>query len=279
MGSKRERITLQEAAARLGIHYMTAYRYIRTGRLPASRDGVQWKIDPADLAKLRAPTQVPSGRAARRRDGTKRLAGRMVAGDEAGAWSVVESALSSGVEPADVYLDLLVPALRQVGDGWEAGVLTVADEHRATGVAQRLVGRLGPRFARRGRKRGTVVLGVPAGDPHALPSAILADLLRGVGFDALDIGADAPAESFVDTARQANRLVALMIGPTTGAASQVRRTVRAIRAAGIAVPVLVGGAAVRDEDDARRLGADGWSGRDGRAAVEAVERLATRSAS
>ena len=30
-------ITLQEAADRLGVHYMTAYRYVRTGRMPATR--------------------------------------------------------------------------------------------------------------------------------------------------------------------------------------------------------------------------------------------------
>ena len=61
-------------------------------------------------------------------------------------------------------------------------------------LAQRLIGRLGPRFARRGRKRGVVVLGAPPGDPHSLPTAIVGDLLRGVGFEVLDMGANAPAE-------------------------------------------------------------------------------------
>jgi methanogenic corrinoid protein MtbC1 len=85
----------------------------------------------------------------------------MIAGDEAGAWAIVEAALASGAEAADVYLDVLLPALESVGDGWAAGRISVADEHRATVVAQRLIGRLGPRFARRGRKRGVVVLGAP----------------------------------------------------------------------------------------------------------------------
>src|SRR4029077_16129609 len=90
-----------------------------------------------------------------------------------------------------------------------AGELTIADEHRATAIALRLVGRLGPRFARRGRKRGTVVVGAPAGEQHALPSAILADLLRGVGFEVLDMGANTPAASFAETAKEANRLLPL----------------------------------------------------------------------
>ena len=45
------RISLQEAADALGVHYMTAYRYVRTGRLPAVKDGAEWRVDPADLAE------------------------------------------------------------------------------------------------------------------------------------------------------------------------------------------------------------------------------------
>ena len=194
---------------------MTAYRYVRTGRLPARREGVQWMVDPAELAKMRPPERTTRGHGTVRSEGPAKLAARMAAGDEAGAWGVVEAALASGVEAADIYLDLLVPALEVVGEGWAAGELTVADEHRATAVALRLVGRLGPRFARRGRKRGTVVVGAPAGEQHGLPSAILADLLRGVGFEVLDMGANTPAASFAETAREANRLVAIAIAITT----------------------------------------------------------------
>ena len=45
---------LQEAADRLGVHYMTAYRYVRTGRLPATRIGSQWWVDPGDLKEAGA---------------------------------------------------------------------------------------------------------------------------------------------------------------------------------------------------------------------------------
>jgi methanogenic corrinoid protein MtbC1 len=199
----------------------------------------------------------------------------MIAGDEAGAWGVVEAALASGVEAADVYLDLLVPALEAVGEGWAAGELTVADEHRATAIAFRLVGRLGPRFARRGRKRGTVVVGAPAGEQHGLPSALLADLLRGVGFEVLDMGANTPAASFAETAKDANRLVAIAIAITTpGGDSAVRAAVKALREADLGVSILVGGAGVHDRAHALRLGADEWSGLDGRSALVAIERVA-----
>ena len=275
MTGARRPITLQEAADRLGVHYMTAYRYVRTGRLPARREGVQWMVDPAELGKMRSPERMTRGHGTVRAEGPGKLVARMVAGDEAGAWGVVEAALASGVEAADVYLDLLVPALEAVGDGWAAGELTVADEHRATAIAFRLVGRLGPRFARRGRKRGTVVVGEPPGEQHGLPSAILADLLRGVGFEVLDMGANTPATSFAETAQDANRLVVIAIAITTpGGDSAVRAVVKALRQAGLAVPILVGGAAVGDRAHALRLGADEWSGVDGRSALVAIERIA-----
>jgi excisionase family DNA binding protein len=82
-----DRITLHEAAARLGVHYMTVYRYVRTGRLPATRDGVQWLVDPADLARV-TPGRQERGRA--RAAAPSTLAARLIAGDEAGSWSLLE---------------------------------------------------------------------------------------------------------------------------------------------------------------------------------------------
>src|ERR1700761_7767364 len=241
-----EPISLREAARRLGVHYMTAYRYVRTGRLTARRDGQEWLIDPADLDLVRPPGPAGPGPHVRPApfDRVPLLRARMVAGDEAGAWLIVDEALAAGMEPAGIHLDLLVPVLRSVGDGWAEGTISVAAEHRASAVAQRIVGRLGPQFARRGRKRGTVIIGGPAGDQHSLPGAIVADLLRGQGFDVIDLGANTPAESFAETAAGADRLVTVVLGVTgPGLDDAARSAVAALRQAGVTVPVLAGGGA------------------------------------
>jgi excisionase family DNA binding protein len=275
-----DRIGLREAAQRLGVHYMTVYRYVRTGRLPAERDGAQWMVDPADLTRMRAPGPAPRGSGAARSEGSARLVSRMVAGDEAGAWNTVEAALTSSLEPAQIYPELLVPALRDIGTRWASGELSIADEHGATAVAQRIVGRLGPRLARRGRKRGTIVLGAAPGDEHGLPCAIVADLLRHERFVALDLGANVPPESFLDAARNSSGLVAVMIGATTpGREQAVLASVRALRAGDVTAPILVGGGAVESEAHARRVGADGWSGPDADSAVEAAADAARRAGS
>jgi len=276
MARARELITLHEAAERLGVHYMTAYRYVRTGRLAAERDGVQWRVDVRELDRFSndAADPAPGRRSPRRASvGSPRtLARLLMAGDETASWTFVENALTGALEPSQVYVELLAPALGIVGADWAAGRVSVADEHRATVVAQRLIGRLGPRFARRGRKRGSVVVAAPAGERHALPSAMLADLLRGAGFEVIDLGADVPPESVVDAARRANRLLAVAVGATAaGNERSIRAAVRALRNAGVAVPILVGGAAITDEAKAFALGADAWTGPDGASALSALE--------
>src|SRR5579885_1000145 len=153
------RVGLREAAERLGVHYMTAYRYVRTGRLRATLEGASWTVDPADLAafeKGRLTPPPPAGDRRRRQARPGRLAQRMAAGDEGGSWVIIEEALASDAGPGEIYTELLVPALRHIGDAWANGTMTVADEHRASAVGLRLMGRLGPRFARRGRTRGGV---------------------------------------------------------------------------------------------------------------------------
>jgi excisionase family DNA binding protein len=267
------RITLHEAADRLGVHYMTAYRYVRTGRLPAERHGARWLVDPIQLERLAAqPSPRARGRA--RAAAPAALAGRLVAGDEAGAWAIVESTLASGADADDVLVDVVAAAMREIGDGWAAGSLDVSDEHRASVLVQRIIGRLGPRFTRRGRKRGMIVLGAPEGEEHALPCAILADLLRARRFEVHDLGADTPADSFPVAAHHAQRLVAVMIGVTTqGRDGAAAAAIAALRRTGLTVPLFAGGAAITDPDHARRLGADHWTGGDGRAAVEALERV------
>jgi methanogenic corrinoid protein MtbC1 len=63
-----------------------------------------------------------------------------------------------------------------------------------------------------------------------------------------------------------------MIGATTGGRDRaIRTSIRTLREGGVDAPVLVGGGAIYDDEHARRLGADAWSGRDAASAVAAVE--------
>lgn len=268
-------LSLQEAADRLGVHYMTAYRYVRLGLLPAAKEGSTWRVATADLDRLTGPDGLASKGRGRRDPApwASRLERRLVAGDEVGAWGVVEAALAAGTDPPAIYLDVLAPAMAAIGDAWASGEVDVSVEHRASGIVLRLVGRLGPRFARRGVSRGCVLLAAPQGDLHGLPVALAADLVRGAGFDAEDLGADLPPTSLVAAAARTQRLVAVALAATTpDNRPAVEEAVRCVREIVEGVPVLLGGGAVPNEAAARGLGADGW-GRDGAALVDLLEAL------
>lgn len=281
-GSRSGLLSLREAAERLGVHYMTAYRYVRTGRLPATQVGTQWWVDPQDLAGARAGAGVAGQPRAQTRRSTRvaaarQLEGRLVAGDEPGAWAIVEGRLGSGTNPDDVLLDELGLAMRSVGDGWEAGDYSVDDEHRASGVATRVVARLGPRFTKRGPKAGSVILGTPPHELHGLPTAMAANVLRGRGYDVVDLGADVPADAFGAAVTKTARPLAVAVAVTTGNHDRsVRGIVRAVEKASPGLPVLVGGAGIAGEQHAARLGAR-WSGGDARRLGEVVEELDRRS--
>ena len=166
-------VSLREAALLLDVHYMTAYRYVRTGRLAAQRVNGNWRVAATDLEAMR---QEPAPRERSPRllvlRAAQMLSHRLLRGDEPGSYAVVENALASWATPADIHLQLLTPALRAIGDQWASGDLTVAQEHRASAVAMRVIGRMGPQFLRPGRRRGTVVIGAHSGDHHAIPVAM-----------------------------------------------------------------------------------------------------------
>lgn len=249
-----ETISLQEAADRLGVHYMTAYRYVRLGKLPAEKRGNTWHVDVADLDGL---TEQKTKRGSS--NWPDRLEQRLLAGDEPAAWSIVENALATGATAADVYTRGFGPALRSIGDKWERGEVGVADEHRASLITSRLIGRLSPRFTTRGRKRGTIIVGCAAGEQHSLGSTMLADLLRLDHFDVEDLGANTPPEAFAAAARGRSDLTAVGISAFDGTNDRnVRMTIEALK--GVTdVPVFVGGSAIRDVSHARALGADGFA--------------------
>ena len=64
-GAEDAGINLKQVASALGVHYMTAYRYVRQGRLAARRVGTGWVVDPDNLAPFLARRDAPAPNPAR----------------------------------------------------------------------------------------------------------------------------------------------------------------------------------------------------------------------
>lgn len=261
-------MTLQEAADALGVHYMTAYRYVRLGLLHAEKVGGSWRVEAADLDDFRKRRKgtpasgTGSAGSPRLTDApwADRFESRLVAGDVRGAWGVVEAAMSAGRDLDSIYLEVISPAMVSIGERWERGDIDVALEHRASGIAMRVIGQLGHRFARRGRARGAVVVATPAGETHAIPTAIVSDLLRIRGWQVSDLGADVPAESLIVALEAETDARALGLSVTSAenlaAASDSCALVRRERPE---IKIVVGGRAIEGHDAARELGADAYA--------------------
>jgi len=271
-----ESLNLKQVATRLGVHYMTAYRYVRQGLLPAWRDGTGWRVDCEAVDAFQRGRSGPPGDAVASSghrqdvDWAARTAAALLAQDEATAWVLVERALAAGHDPAFCFLDMIGAALADIDECSDRGELGPAAFPTATVLAERLVARLGARFRRPGRRRGTVVLGAPTGEQHRLPIAILADLVRLEGFHVVELGADVAPSAFVDAVLDAGEVHAVGIGITTIDHLDVaHQAIESIRTAAPTVPIVVGGQAVRNEGVAEVLDADAWAP-DGRTAVPTI---------
>jgi excisionase family DNA binding protein len=273
-------LNLKQVAAELSVHYMTAYRYVRTGRLVARRVGTGWIVSRADLQEfIDQPLRLLPGEShprAQAADWRERLRTTLVVGDEIAAWRVIEQALAAGHSPTQCYLDLIVGAINEIGDRTQAPRGPVASEYLATATASRLVARLGARFRRPGRSSGTVVFGAPVGEHHVLAISVVADLVRLNGFTCLELGADVPPEAFAGAARDAYRLVAVGIGTTTATSLDVvKRTIDAVHEVDADIPVVLGGQAAQKSDVVERTGATTWAA-DGVQAIAIFTELARR---
>ena len=264
-------LTLAEVADELDVHYMTAYRYVRLGLLEATQIGRSWVVTRSALDAFRNERGDRASAKRGEADWMNRLLRRLLAGDEPGAWSTVEAALASGLSIREVYMSMLVPALHAIGDKWQSGEIDVADEHLASRIVDRIIGRLGPRAATRGVRRGSVVIGSTATEFHSLPITIAADMLRSARFVVVDLGANLPPKSFGKAVAAADSLVAVAVSvTTTGQEDELSRTIGAIRAE-TDRPIVVGGRGT-DAATAKLLGADAYAATatDAIAAIELV---------
>ena len=268
MGHPTDQLNLKQVARLLDVHYMTVYRYVRHGRLAAHRDGTGWVVERADAEALLAGPGAVTDAAV---DWAERLAGRLRVGDEVGAWTVVRDAQAAGHDIERVHLEVVAGAIGRL-----EGPL---DERIGLTTAGRIVARLGAKCTRRGRKRGTVLLATPPGEHHGLSLALVANLVRHAGFDAVEVGTDTPADHLLHAVERigVDELIAVGLSVTVAERFDATVTViRAVRAAHPDLAVLVGGQAVRNRTVAELAGATAWSA--GPDLVATLDALALRRA-
>jgi 5-methyltetrahydrofolate--homocysteine methyltransferase len=121
--------------------------------------------------------------------------------------------------------------------------------------------------------QGKVVIGTIQGDLHDIGKNLVGIMLRGAGFDVIDLGNDVAPEKFVDTATREQAQVIGMSALLTTTMTGMQRVVGLLDAKGQRgrIKTIIGGAPVTAEY-AREIGADAF-GFDAASAVERVKEL------
>ena len=104
--------------------------------------------------------------------------------------------------------DLLLPAAAALGDAWADGRLSVAGEHAASAAVAR---RLAAAFQAAGAPgRVSVLVGLPPGSRHELGALAFAAALRRLDAGVLYLGADVPADAWLDAAARTHARAAVI---------------------------------------------------------------------
>ena len=189
------------------------------------------------------------------------LAGAVRRGLKAEAARLAAEALSSGAEALALIDGELVPALDEVGRGFEAGTVFLPQLLAAAEAASAAFEAIKARLASSGAARGSagrLALATVKGDIHDIGKNIVKVLLENYGFDVLDLGRDVPPETVVSAVRDNGlRLVGLSALMTTTVGA-MEETIRLVHAECPGCRVMVGGA-VLTADYAARIGADFYS--------------------
>jgi MerR family transcriptional regulator, light-induced transcriptional regulator len=241
---------LREAAGALGVHYQTAYGWVRQGVLPARKLGRDYQIDDSDVRALATSRRL--GREPARpihvRDWAAQAQGLyslIAAGDETQARHRLER-LAVGVPLISMCEHVIAPALRRIGDDWEAGRVSIAQEHRASAICERLIAARARQPA--GRPRGTAVVATPPGERHGLPALMAAACLREDRWVVHHLASDLPVEEVTRLAGQVGAGLVVLSSAMRETAWQAQQAAPAIIAGCPGLTVLAGrpGDSLRD---------------------------------
>ena len=196
------------------------------------------------------------------------LAGAVMQNDLPSLIALVDQALALN-QLEDALTDVLAPALAAVGESWEAGEISVAQEHLASGVVRAHLERL--LADSRAAIRGTAVLACAPGERHELGLLMLAVLLRADGWQVAYLGADTPVGDAVALAEESGARLLCFSATMVESGDRVHDEL-----AGARLPeglqVVVGGAGI-EKEVARELGVRYLNG-DLRRSVGAIRKLA-----
>lgn len=173
----------------------------------------------------------------------------------------INKALEAGEDIATLVNDGMIAAMTEVGEKFSKGEAYVPEMLIAARAMQAGMDILEPKMAEAGIEPvGKVIVGTVKGDLHDIGKNLVCMMLKGAGFEVVDLGVDVPAEKFVDEAKSSNCSLVACSALLTTTMPQMAEVVKSFKDQGVDAKVIIGGAPVTqkycDEIGAHGYGAD-----------------------
>ena len=120
-----------------------------------------------------------------------------------GVTELVNQALEDGVEPKEIVIEALTKSMEEVGEKFERDEYLIPDmlaSAECVGVAMDI---LSPHLMKAGVKsKGKLVIATVAGDLHDIGKNIVAIMLKGAGYQIIDLGTDVSVERIITAVKE-----------------------------------------------------------------------------
>ena len=202
------------------------------------------------------------------------IAAALEAGEDEQVFELTKAAIDQQISPQEILDDGLIAGMNVVGEKFRVHDIFLPDVLLAAKAMYAGMDELKPLLMKEGIPTlGKVVIGSVQGDLHDIGKNLVGIMLKGAGFEVIDLGNDVPPEKFIDTAEKESACVIGMSALLTTTMSVMKSVVDLIDERGLRgrIKTIVGGAPV-SKDFATDIGADSY-GFDGINAVDEVKRL------
>ena len=186
---------------------------------------------------------------------TDNLSGAIADLDEKQVFVLIKERLEKGI-PSMEIINALQAGMVEVGTRFENGDYFLSELIMCGEIMENSLEILEPHLAGKSiESTKNVVIGTVKGDIHDLGKNIVVMLLKGAGYNVIDLGVDVPKEKFVEAIKKSKAPLVGMSVLLTSCQEAMKEAIYAIRAAGLNSKVIIGGNYI-DEIVMEYVGAD-----------------------
>jgi len=202
----------------------------------------------------------------------KALSEAVITGDPNTAVAITKQAIGERISAKDILNEGLIAGMEVVGVRFKNNEVYIPEVLMAARAMKMAMQVLEPELVKAGvQPIGKLVIGTVQGDLHDIGKNLVAMMMKGAGFDVIDLGVDVASEKFIERAKATGAQLVGMSTLLTTTMAGMEKTLEAIRSAGLGAKVMVGGAPVT-QSYADKIGADGYAP-DAASAVDVAKRL------